>query len=151
MSYATIRDAIQGYIQDLAAFDVRDVVIGDMRIFGQDSDPFVIMFNGSFDRAEDTSRGGRITIWKVPLELYVRDYGDGRESEALTTHRQSIIDELDKRYKLGSTTGVVRTLLSGGDEPQKYRDEDGGGDPFLFQRMTVTVTEKTTTTGGDYA
>lgn len=152
MSFVAIRDVIQGYIQDLPAFDVRDVVIGDMRILGNGRDPHVIMFNGPFTHDEDTSWGGRINIWRLYLELYVRDFGNGSESEALATHRQSIMDELDKRFVLGGTVpGVTRSVLTEGDEPLEYRDEDGGLPPFRYQRLTVEVTEKTTTTGGDYA
>ena len=150
MSYIAIRDAIQGYIQDLAAFDVRDVVIGDLRIFGSGRDPFVIMFNGPFTRTEFHT-AGRKNTWRLYLELYVRNRGDGSESEALVTHRQSIIDELDLRYSLGGGhEGLVSSVLVEGDEPLLIEDEERGLPPSLYQRLTVEVIEMITITGGDY-
>jgi len=151
MSYTTIQAAVRGYIQGLAAFDDRDVVIGDLRVLDRGHDPYVIMSAGNFTHVDDVSWGGRITGWTIYLELFVRHYGDGTEQTALTTHRQSIIDEMDKRFVLGGLAGVVSALVSEGDEPTAWVEQDGGEPAFLAQRLSFVVVEKTSTTGGDYA
>lgn len=151
MSYATIEAKVQDLIQGLSAFDDDDVSLGDYRVLVRGSPTYAVLVPGPFEHEEYDSWGGRITRWDITIDLFVRDYADGTEYVDLKTHRQSILDEIDKYPTLDGLTGVTLALIVVGEPTRDVFDEAGGGPHFLLQRMTLRVTEHTLATGGEFA
>lgn len=126
------------------------VTHGDYSLFDKGVGSFAVLVPGPVSEAVIQAHSS-IKTWVIYVDLFVKFTDDASSWTSFVTLRSSIIDQLEKYPMLDDSTGILKIVVSAGDDVQGVFDSQGAGPMWFTQTITVQITERAALSGGDFA
>lgn len=134
MAYSTGEAAILTLIRTLADYDADNTSRADWRILGQGaSNKYIVLRPGAWEGSQ-LAITTRARTWSTVVECWLR-YVDNTKPLSLQTEVETVMALLERYPTLNGASGVVRATVTGGDDMQEVKREDGS----LWAKWSFTV------------
>ena len=153
MTYAVVEAAVKTILEGMSEFVSNDDISrGDYRILDSGASNLAVLTPGAFVKDEAGQAGARKSLreWSVIIGLFRKHVDDGNSWTDFESIRDALVDRLELFPSLNGTAGVTLVGMEAGSDPDEIFDEDENGPFFIFQRIRVSVNERTDLSGGEY-